>query len=325
MKRIVSFLIAFTLIFSITFALASCNDTKEEEKASTQSSKNEDSSQPSQGDDQQGGSNNSNNNDNNGGDENEDNTPLAPAIIGVIDGTFAEYYVKGDTELGFSGINGYEDRGFENGISAINALKNGEIRYVLIDSSLAQSYMKNVDGLKVVSPSLTNELYAIGVSKNQPDLKDSINKILTQKEAEIQDIIKKYAIGEDVVGITSALKDVSKANEQLVIATNTNFYPLEYRIGEKFAGIDIEIAALIARELGLELVILDVAFESLLTCVNNDMADIAISGITYIQDRGDFTDIYYDASLSLITLENDSSFDECTTDKDILNKLQKLK
>ena len=53
----------------------------------------------------------------------------------------------------------------------------------------------------------------------------------------------------------SAVKDEAKASTQLVVATNAEFPPFESISGDKYVGIDIEIAKIIADELGMELVI----------------------------------------------------------------------
>ena len=59
--------------------------------------------------------------------------------------------------------------------------------------------------------------------------------------------------------VVSATEDATK--DQLVVATNAQFEPFEYKKGDNFYGIDMEIAKLFADYLGKELVIKDmVAF-----------------------------------------------------------------
>jgi polar amino acid transport system substrate-binding protein len=53
----------------------------------------------------------------------------------------------------------------------------------------------------------------------------------------------------------------------LKMATNAYFQPYEYYDGDKIVGIDAEIAAAIAEKLGMELVIEDMAFDSIITAV----------------------------------------------------------
>lgn len=55
--------------------------------------------------------------------------------------------------------------------------------------------------------------------------------------------------------------------DALVMATNAEFPPYEYHEGDEIVGIDAEVAALIAEELGMTLEIEDMAFDSVLAAV----------------------------------------------------------
>ena len=72
---------------------------------------------------------------------------------------------------------------------------------------------------------------------------------------------------------------------KLTMATNAYFPPYEYYDGDKIIGIDAEIAAAIAKELGLELVINDMEFDSIITAVKGGAADFGLAGMTISPDR----------------------------------------
>ena len=72
---------------------------------------------------------------------------------------------------------------------------------------------------------------------------------------------------------------------KLIMATNATFPPYEYHEGEKIVGIDAEIAKAIADKLGLELVIEDVAFDSIIAGVQAGKYDIGCAGMTVTEDR----------------------------------------
>ena len=72
---------------------------------------------------------------------------------------------------------------------------------------------------------------------------------------------------------------------KLIMATNAYFQPYEYYEGEKIVGIDAEIAAAIAEKLGLELVIEDMAFDSIITAVSEGSADFGLAGMTVTEKR----------------------------------------
>ena len=71
----------------------------------------------------------------------------------------------------------------------------------------------------------------------------------------------------------------------LTMATNAYFPPYEYYEGDAIVGIDAEIAAAVAEKLGLELVIEDMEFDSIITAVSAGKADIGLAGMTVTEER----------------------------------------
>ena len=105
--------------------------------------------------------------------------------IGVQVGTTGQYFVDGDEDWGFDGIDGYESKGYQNGGLVVNDLKNGVVKYVIIDEQPAKQLVKSIAGVKVIDIALTEEEYAFGVDKNQPELLASINTILAGLKTEV--------------------------------------------------------------------------------------------------------------------------------------------
>ncbi len=92
----------------------------------------------------------------------------------------------------------------------------------------------------------------------------------------------------------------------LTMATNAYFPPYEYYDGDKIVGIDAEIAEAIAKKLGLELVIENMAFDSIITAVNEGSADFGLAGMTITEDRlldVDFSVSYASGVQSIIVKE----------------------
>jgi len=69
------------------------------------------------------------------------------------------------------------------------------------------------------------------------------------------------------------------------MATNAAFPPYEYKEGDKFVGIDVEIAKAIAAELGTELDIVDMEFDSIITSVQAGEVDFGMVGKTLTDER----------------------------------------
>lgn len=87
--------------------------------------------------------------------------------------------------------------------------------------------------------------------------------------------------GEDV----SAAGSMTATDGVLVMATNAAFPPYEYKDGEDFAGIDVEIAGKIAEKLGLKLEIKDVEFGSIIGGVQTGKFDMGMAGMTVTEER----------------------------------------
>ena len=201
---------------------------------------------------------------------------------------------------------------------------NGNADYLFVDKTTAKSLAKEIEGLKIIEIPLSSENYGIGIDKGQADLKTKIDNILVEKEAEINAIKEKYMNGEEAkyVGVTSATKDGAKADKQLVVATNAEFAPWEYKEGNKFYGIDMEIAQLIATELGLELVIDDMEFDAVVGAVGKQNVDIAMSGITITTERLgviNFSTPYYTESIVCVVKADNTELDSAGTVVDMLN------
>ncbi len=74
-------------------------------------------------------------------------------------------------------------------------------------------------------------------------------------------------------------------DKTLTMATNAEFPPYEFYENDKIVGIDAEIAAALAEKLGMELVIEDMAFDSIIPAVTSGKADVGLAGMTVTEDR----------------------------------------
>ena len=102
---------------------------------------------------------------------------------------------------------------------------------------------------------------------------------------------------EAVSTTEAASTDVTTVEDgKLHMATNAAFPPYEMVADDgSFEGIDVEIAGKIAEKLGLELVVDDMDFGSIITSVQTGKSDIAMAGMTVTDERKqniDFSDTY---------------------------------
>lgn len=174
--------------------------------------------------------------------------------------------------------------------------------------------------VKLVDINLTEEEYAFGVDKDQPELLEATNAFIDKimNNGTFDKICNKYFGDGTPTPVKSAAEDSSK--DQLIVATNAAFAPFEYKEGDSYYGIDMEIAALLAEELGKELVINNMKFDAVCLSVGEHKCDIAMAGLTVTEKRKEvvsFTDSYYKAYQKLIVKADDTTFDACKTAADV--------
>ena len=112
--------------------------------------------------------------------------------IGTQLGTTGYIYASDTPENG-----GYGEAnvvGYDNGITAVKALLNGQVDCVIIDNAPAQEFVKANPGLTILEGAWVEEQYAIGFKKGNSELKDAVNEALKKLIADgtVQSIVDKY-------------------------------------------------------------------------------------------------------------------------------------
>ena len=106
--------------------------------------------------------------------------------IGVQQGTTGDLYSTDD--FGEDAVVAYD-----SGLTAVQALNNGQVDAVVIDNAPAKEFVAANPGLKVLDTSYAEEDYAIGMAKGSA-LEDAVNKALEELKADgtLQSIVDKY-------------------------------------------------------------------------------------------------------------------------------------
>jgi polar amino acid transport system substrate-binding protein len=121
------------------------------------------------------------------------------------------------------------------------------------------------------------------------------------------------AIGTSIVGCgqTKTTDRIEKTGK-LVVGTSADYAPYEYHTivdgKDTIIGIDISIIQEIAKDLGVQLEIVDMGFEGLLAALNTDKVDIVIAGMNPDEKRKksvDFSKIYYEAKQGVLVRAED--------------------
>ena len=101
----------------------------------------------------------------------------------------------------------------------------------------------------------------------------------------------------------------NKKSNELVMVTEAGFAPYEYYENGEIVGVDVDIAREIAKYLGKELVVKDIAFDSIINEVKTGKADFGAAGISYSEDRAKNVDfsINYSVSKQVVIVSNNSN------------------
>ena len=116
---------------------------------------------------------------------------LADKKIGTQRGTTGYIYCSDD--LGDENVVAYD-----SGLTAVQALNNGQVDAVVIDNAPAKEYVAANPGLKVLETSYAEEDYAIGMNKDNTALVEAVNAALEELKADgtLQSIVDKYITAE---------------------------------------------------------------------------------------------------------------------------------
>ncbi len=174
--------------------------------------------------------------------------------------------------------------------------------------------------VKVIEIPLTSEEYVFAVKTGDTETQTALNDFLDEikENGTLNTIVESFFDGSsDFVYSNPASKDGC-----LVVATSADFPPFEYKSGDKFTGIDMQIAKLFADKLGKTLYIGDIGFDSVILAMGtaDNEYKIGMAGITYSKDRDesmDFSKGYYKSAQVVIVKESDKTFDSCKTAEDV--------
>ena len=222
---------------------------------------------------------------------------LADKRIGVQAGTTGEIFVQEnypDAELG----------SYKSGMDAALDLKNGKLDAVVLDELPAQSIVAQNDDLTILDLDLATEEYAIAVKKGNTELLESINATIQrmQEDGTYEALVNAFmpAEGDDAIVIP---EKVVTEGEVIKMGTNAAFKPFEYAEGTEVVGFDISMSEQIALDMGRQLQVEDMAFDSLLSALDTGVVDFVAAGMTATEERRqsvDFSDPYYSSKQVVI-------------------------
>ncbi len=193
----------------------------------------------------------------------------------------------GTTGYIFAGdVEGATVEPYNKGADAVQALKQGKVDAVIIDSEPAKVFVEKNTSLTILPDPFVEEEYAIAYKKGNDELGDKIDEALTQLKADgTLDEITSHWIGDDADYVSYTPADVARDNGTLIMATNAEFPPYESMEGDKIVGIDVDMMQAVCDVLGMELKIENMEFGSIIAAVDSGKADVGVAGLSVTPDR----------------------------------------
>ncbi len=187
--------------------------------------------------------------------------------------------------------------------------------------------------VKMIDVALSSESYGVAVNKDDAALLATVNQVIADNAAAIATMIDEYieageTATEYVQGVVTYEESMANNDEYLVMATDAPFAPWEYKVGENWGGIDVELGYMIAEAMDKTLAVKQTAFDTICMAVSNGDADLGLAGLTITPAREKsvtFSTPYYtDAYQVIVVKENDETFKDCTTAAQLEAKLASL-
>ena len=229
---------------------------------------------------------------------------LVGKTIGVQIGTTGMTYAEG--------VEGATVEKYNKGADAVEALKQGKIDAVLIDASPAKYFVsKNSDIVALDDPFAVEE-YACAVKKGNDELTQQINDALSQlrENGTLNLIEQNWLVDAEYGKHPYESPEGITYSGKLVMATNAEFPPYELKEEGEIVGFDVDMMRAVCDILGKELVIDDMAFDSVIAAVDSGKADVGVAGMTVTEDRlknVNFSDSYTEASQVIIYKSGNAS------------------
>ena len=224
---------------------------------------------------------------------------LAGKKVGVQAGTTGEAWVQDN-------VAGANIASFKTGMDAALDLKNRAIDAVVLDELPAKAIVDRNPDLKIIRDKVfadNKEAYAIAVKKDNVDLLTVINKTISDMKAngEYEKLVNAFMPVDGNIVIPA--NEGSSGNSIVKLGTNAAFPPFEYVEGKNIVGFDITMGQKIAKNAGMKLEVVDMAFDSLIPALQSGTIDFIAAGMSVNEERKknvDFSETYFESEQVII-------------------------
>lgn len=194
---------------------------------------------------------------------------------------------------------------YNKGADAVQALIQGKVDAVIIDGAPAKYFVEKNPELTILDDPFVVEEYAVAVKKGNDELTGKINNALKEltEDGTLGLIEQNWLVDEEYGKHPYTSPEGIEYNGTLVMATNAEFPPYELKESNEIVGFDVDMMRAVCDKLGVELVVEDMAFDSIISAVDSGKADVGVAGMSVTEDRlqnVNFSDPYTSASQVII-------------------------
>ena len=189
-------------------------------------------------------------------------------------------------------------------LDAAIAVKQGKIDAAAYDEPVLKNIAGKNPGLMVLPEMITHDDYGFAVRLNDPSLKAAIDTVVEEMKAngEYDAMIKRWLPTEGAPSPMPAIETGS--NGVLKFGTSAVTEPFSFVDGsQQVVGIDIELAALVAKKLNKKLEVVNMEFGSMIPALTAGKVDMIGACITITEDRSKkvlFSAPYYRGGIAAI-------------------------
>lgn len=227
---------------------------------------------------------------------------FAGTTVGAVTGTI-------HNELVSAVVSGCNYQYYDDFSALLLALQSGTLDAVVTDMPIAQLAVARQPDLMIFPETVAPDSYGLGLQKDSP-LTEQVSAIIQRyTEDGTLDALREKWLGADESVKTIDVGEYDAPNGVLRYAHDSTLEPMSYvsSSGESL-GFEVELVALIAKELGMELEITQSTFNALITMLGSGRADIVSGSISITDERKesiDFPTTHYVGGTVLIVRGED--------------------
>jgi polar amino acid transport system substrate-binding protein len=188
------------------------------------------------------------------------------------------------------------------------AVKNGNADAAAYDEPILRNIAAKQSGLVVLPELITVDNYGFGIRLEDVELKAAADKVIRQirEDGTYDQMIERWLPDQGEPGDLPVI-ELTGTNGTIVLGTAAITEPFSF-IGpaQQVTGFDIELAYYIARELDMNLEIVDMEFGGLIPALISGKVDMIAALITITDERAErilFSESYYTGGIAALVRE----------------------